>query len=372
MQGAIHGQISREQVWGMWQPFGQRGAIGGHLGNVITPEEAARVAMGADKKAQSYIYGQAADEYGELDDWFDAVRKTVADGPSQQMVELLHESNEAQLAKVRRKRAQAFEEAPAYCRTLGEAVFALAGEEHWSRGHAEQIVSRLVAPDGMPYMQYTPYTPLEYLRLGLRYEYSEPDESMTECTDFALGIIPSVRYRDSKSCVRVREHNKPHEFVHGAVVGIEAWDITREDGWRHPDATVVGHFAYKPSTEIKAGDDYSDVENLELNEGWTDRAAIALTRVCPALGKTYQAKGDAYARWGRQVTKLQAKEPEVYRAITDAALVEATTVNPWAKREALDRMCQIADRRLGVRGSLDKMFQRKVTLLDVYTKGKRS
>lgn len=218
-------------------------------------------------------------------------------------------------------------------------------------------------------MQYTPMSRLEYGRLALKYDQEEASLTGNDNTDFSLGILRSaITLRKDTRPWRV--HNRVHESVHGNFSGIEAWDITRDDGWRHPEAVVIGHFAYEPATEVKAGDDFSDVVNCEVNEGWTEFIARALMRVDPTLGAPLSLK-DGYGKWAKTMAKIHKNEPELFSVITDAALVEATPQEPDAKREALASMHEYARKRLRGATLTDLFLENGGSILDIHTKGKR-
>lgn|GEM_PF-6424572 len=369
MTGEIHGLISREEAWRMWRPYGQRVELDGSIDPAaFTNEEALRVLRGADKdtqkEARMYWYSE-----NDSRPWH-AGLADVDLGNTPALVELFAASQKAQQKIAEQKRTQAIEGGLDFARKLGQGVMKLQQEGFLSAHQARDVETWIIAPDGLPYMQYTPMSQLEFARLALKYYQEYPSFDGSDWTDFSLGILHSTSGSYPQTTVHM-QHNKVHESVHGSLSGLEIYDITREDGLRWPTATVVGTFAYEPTTEVMPNDDFSAVENVEICEGWTDFIARELIRVEPTLGaELVVAKG--YVEWAKIIGEFRAKDPNIYTAITDAMLVEASSANPDRKRQALVDMHQFADRRLGAPNSLGKLFVAKGgSILDVHTKGKK-
>lgn len=367
MKGEIHGIISREEAWRMWAPYGERGVVSGELNpDFLSPEEAIMITTGADDDTAWEIYSYFHED-GSAKRWHEELRDYVESGPEQGFMETIVDTNNRQLAAVRAARNEAFEGAVDYVKTLGSSVLQLAHEGFWTAQQADKIIGHLVAPDGLPYIQYTPLTKLESCRLALMYNNREPDISIMDTTDLQLGMIKSSRSMHSRT-LSVTRHNRAHEWVH-ALSGAELYDITRDDGQRLPDAIVIGHFAAEPSTEIGDGNVYSEIANTEINEGWADYIALSLMDISPALG-TPRDYESLYAKWAEITAGIRRNAPSVFRAITDAALAETNAHNPTAKREALARMHDIADHHYGAPKALTTRLQEVGSLTDIYPRGK--
>ncbi len=167
---------------------------------------------------------------------------------------------------------------------------------------------------------------------------------------------------------RIFDHNRTHERVHADVEGAEIFDVTKVNGIRRPQETTVGHFSLLPEVEVTPSDDFNEVMNVELGEGFTEFIAEALVRVEPRLGKRLMPEKNAYTPWLVAAREIQQTDPELFAVITEAGLVEATPNRPDAKKEALMRMHAIADRRLGMPGALDVIFKDDKEIHDVHVK----
>jgi hypothetical protein len=354
MSGEIHGLISREDAWRRWRPYGDRVDLHGSVTpDTLTNGEALQILLGADYDTQDRI----------LDYWYDANDQRpwyagISDvdlGAEPRLVDMLVASNEKQRQCAEQKRAKATDDGPAFAKKLGKGVVKLQRQGMLRPWHVDSIQSWLTAPDGLPYMQYTPMSQLEYARLALKYDNEVPSVKSSDCTDFYLGILRSTSGAVPKTDTFAL-HNRVHESVHGSLSGLEIYDITDDKGQRGPTATVVGTFAYEPSTEIVDGDDYSDVENAELNEGWTDFIARSLIHANSRLGKIY-TDSEGYDAWAKTMGTIYSQSPDLYLAITDAILTEATPNDPDSKRLAIADMHNYADRKLGAHNSLDTLFR---------------
>lgn len=353
----------------MWRPYGNRVELeGGVDPETLTNAEALRIFIGANNETLYPVWEKWYDET-DTRPWYAGILDLdLSDHPD--TVELLVASAAMQQQIAEQKRDQAFSSGAAFSRRLSRACVKLNEQGLLNQDHLDAIESWLIAPDGQPYIQYTPMTHLEYARLAVRYDGEEPQLGGTDNTDFSLGIIRSASGSKKKATIHTR-HNKVHEFIH-ALSGLEVYDVTREDGLRWPHATVIGVFADQPSTKIEPGDDFSNVENVEICEGWTDFIARRCIEIDPKLGRVnYDAKG--YINWAATVGKLSVDYPDVYKAITDATLAEACPGEPGLKRYMLDDMHAYADKRLGEKDSLQKIFlENGGSILDVHTKGKKS
>jgi len=370
MAGEIHGLISREHAWRMWGSFGERVALEGSLDpSNITPFEAVQVAWGADSETQGRIYNF----YRNADNrqyWLKGLPDKITQDPDPKLIDLLWESNEKQRKLAEQERQKAIEEGLAFVGLLSTAMTSLIQEDVLTPSEVKSTQEWMIGPDDLPYMQHTPMSQLEYARSGVKYDNETPDLMYTDCTDFSLGIIRSALNLQGGSLdKKKRIYNKLHESIHANCSGVEIYDITREDGWRHPEATVISHFAYEPTVKICAGDDFSKVENAEVAEGWDDFITRELIRVEPRLGHPL---GNAHGYpWAETNGRIKKDRPKLFRAITKAALVEATPNNPHAKREALADLHAYADNVLGQPNVLNELFvSNGGSLLDIFTKGK--
>lgn len=369
MAGEIHGIISREDAWRNWRPYGDRVELNGFIdADAFTNDDALQVVLGADEDTQSRIY----DYWHEKKDQRDCIEwlYDIYLQEEPRLIALLITSQVKQQQEVNQKRAEAIDGGLNFVNKLSTATRKLVASGLLSNVQAATIDSWLVAPDGLPYMQYTPMSQLEYARLAFKYDKEDVDLLGTDCTDFSLGILRSA-VTSNGHLETETSHNRVHESVHGSLSGVEIYDITREDGWRRPEATVVGAFTYEPTTAIMAGDDLGAVENVEITEGWTDFIARQLIRVEPSLGRVV-SKAKGHGPWAKVIKDIHSKSPDVYVAVTDAMLVEATPVTPDAKRVAVREMHEFADRKLGVANSLNQLFIAEGgSILDIYTKGKK-
>jgi hypothetical protein len=366
MAGEIHGVIDRDQTWRMWERYGERGAADGSWDPTnLSLMEVRRIILGASGKTHSELWRRYEWQDGRL--WWDVVAEELCRNPNPDVLQILADSNQEQLAYAAALREQALNEGPTYLRYMGGAALKLTHEGIFTPSQLDAIQSWLMGPDDLPRVQYTPMSHLEFARHFIRYEGEEPDISLVDCTNPALGIIESVYRLTARESHKT--HNKVHEFVHAALHGLEAWDITRVDGWRHPQITVDGVSAYTPTTALGGGD-FSDRENSEINEGWTGFITRELMRVEPNLGKVWEGDKGGYSEWSKTVGTLKKEHPDLFRAITDAIMVEASPANPTVKREALVSMHQYADRMLG-KGALSHLFLEKGgSLVDIYTRSK--
>lgn len=371
-KGEIHGVISRQDAWKMWKPYGERiiSDLDGTLDpTAILPYEAVHIAAAATPTEQSAIYYEYYDENSKRN-WVEDLHTTVAEGPSEQLAESLVEAHAAQQIKASKLRNKVINEGPKRAILFTQAAAKLVDDEVFTSEQVALIETWVFAQDGTPYLQYTPMSKLEYARLSMKYDLEAPDLASADNTDFAFGIYRNA-FTQGISYRRTSNHNKVHEPVHGSFSGIEVHDITRVDGLRLPNATVVGHFAYEPTTEIIAGDDFSKVENCELNEGWTEFVARELVRVEPKLGTLMPNDGTGYDAWADKIGEFKKNTPKLFREITRVALVETTPGNPTANRDALRELHEYADATLGHKDSLTAIFaEAGGSLLDIYTKGK--
>lgn len=368
MAGEIHGIISRDTAWSQWDPYGQRVALDGYIDpSQLTNLDARHIVLGADEETQGIAYSFWCQE-NEDGHWLDGVAEIdLPDEP--ELYDTLMESHERQQQLLAKLREMAIEQGSDYIKLIQGGACKLRDSGLLTPAQATCIEGRLLGPDGLPAIQYTPMSQVEYSRLARTHDGEELDIGSTDSTDFAFGIIRStVRFYSDFS--KRRAHTRVHETVHG-FSGIEVHDITRDDGWRLPSATVVGTFAFNPTTQVSAGDDYSKVENAELNEGWADFMARELTHVEPRLGSSPPV-AEGYSDWAEQMRLIAKYDPYLFKVITDTTLVDSSPATPHAKREAIARMHAIADRIYGQPDALNTIFQTAGgSILDIYNKGKR-
>jgi len=372
MAGEIHGIISREDAGRMWKPYGERviDELDGLLDpDNITPMEAVNVTLGSNPDMQWKIKGKVDPERTNPK-WFAQVKTIAEKGIDEEFVKLLVESNDYQNAAVAVERREAIDKGPQFIECIAKTVIALAEKGVWTPRQAEAIIERFYGPDGLPYMQYTPMTQLQFARFCLEVEKEEPSENFGDAPDFRFGIIHSA-HRLHPACIRVGKHIKVHELVHAFVVGTEIYDVTRVDGMRYPQATVVGNFALEPTVEIGAGDDHSDIENSEIDEGWSDNVAQVLMLATKGL-KSYALRpgANSYTPFVKSMRGVMKERPKVAAEITRSALVITTPDQPDAKREVMARMHHVADKEYGIPNALDAIFQQERTIFDIYSKGK--
>jgi hypothetical protein len=371
--GKIHGLISRENAWEMWAPYGERviPELDGSLDpDNITPDEAVRITYYATDTLAGEIYEHVAGSLGDNDEWWFDVGTAVAQGPKSGLVKALVKTHRKQQRLAEEMRVSAINEGEEFVELVAGAAQKLVKAKILTAAQAELAESWLVGPDGKPYMQHTPMSQLEYLRYMQNYDHEAPDLYGGYATVFMHGVItstPSLR-PDSK---QVYIHNRVHETVHGSLAGTEIWDVTRDDGIRFSDATVVGHFASEPTTAVIAGDDYSICENTEVNEGFTDFLTWKLMGAEPKLGKPLKDTSDGYGAWADQIQKIRKSDRALYGCIAEASFIEAGRDSPNDKRRALTAMHEYADSKLGVANALTKLFtDAGGSLLEIHTKGK--
>lgn len=374
--GQIHGIINREDAWRMWKPYDERGVseLDGSLDiDAITPEEANCILWGSYELVQNRAFNYWHDERDEREEreWTDGLAEQIQAGTVHpDLKQLLQTSHDRQQAYVERRRQEALRGEPGFVSSLKDAIGQLAHYGILTSAEINKTNDWLHGPDGTPALRYVPMSYLEYGRFVLKYDHEWPDLGGTDGTDFRFGVLRSIN-EPARSQLGRRSHNRVHETVHGFMSGCEFQDITREDGWRHPEATVVGMLAYEPTTNVDASDDYSRVTGMEITEGWTDFTARVLMTIDPSLGT--QQKVPGYSAWAMTAKDLWKKEPSVFRKLTETMLVEATVTNPSTKREAIEEMHEYADRRLGVTNALTTLFTEKGgSILDVHQKGARN
>lgn len=367
MVGEIHGVIDREQAWRMWKPYGERFDVSPEVDfQNLHPVEAAFIAYGAcDGKAGGYI-AYAIDQIRPSEDyWLDNLQTIIRDGKATDMLrELLEQAYEDQVKKEQILRERVLNQQPEFLKLLAKAAFALTQEGMFTSDELEAIEGRLWAPDGQPCIEFCPMASMRYARFWKEKGSLEyPPYTSGDAADLSTGLIwQSIETRHFKR----KTHNKVHEHVHACIAGSEIYDVTREDGRRMPQATVVGHFAFEPTIKLIDDGDYSDVKNCELNEGWTDYITALLMQHEPDLGRPLGPRADGYFQWSERVRQLHMERPLIFREVTRAAMVEATREEPDAKREALARMHEVADRHFGMSEALNTVMKSEKTMLDVH------
>jgi len=359
--GKIHGIISREEAWKMWPPYGERvvGDLDGSFdADTLTPSEVTSIVWGAHPQDRLDLYHElplpdgVASVYDDPD-WIGTIVNGVVGKSSTRFLQLLEKSNSEQNKNMAEAREVTIARGPEYVKRFGEALVKVANEGDISPEDADTLRDRLTAPDGTPYMQYTPMTPLEARRIVKKWDGIEQTTVPTDFIDFGHGVI--VRGKCHNDEFDYTTHNRVHEHGH-LVSGVELYDVTMEDGVRRPEATAVGHFHREVTTIYSANDDRKAVRTFELGEGWTDGFAISLMRVDPTIGKRYQGPG-SYQEYTQITTAIASASPDLRRVIQRAAIVDATPSDPFAKQDAFDAMNTIGDDFFGLPDSLNRIYK---------------
>lgn len=354
----IHGLISREHGMSMLPPMGERiiDELDAQLlpGN-ISPLDAAQVTWGAPFKHALPIYARVgADDSMSTTQRLDRVRKAWEFGVDSSLESMVLASNDEQTRHVIKLRGDSLKGNTGYANTLCSAIGTLANTGFLESIDADAFRHNLLSATGNPRLQYTPVTQLEFVRLLRKYDGEDPHPSVSDLTDFSLGVILSST-RLKPSHIRNNVHSKPHEFVH-AGQGVEMYDITRDDGRRMPIATVNGLFATEPTTEISPDNDRSKIKNEFINEAWTDLISQEAMLVDPSLGSALPEKNNSYSELVDTMRMLKGAYPQLFCALTKAVFVEASLGYPDAKRDAIWDLHQRADHAFKRLNSLDRLF----------------
>ena len=358
MAGEIYRLITREDAWRMWKPYGERIDIDGSLDiDNITPFEAESIFLGASADTQVRAYRYFYDEIREdVEPWWADLRPLIAKGAPGELLDILLESHQIQQAKAEFLRQRAIERGSDLVRLLSQAAHLMAEEDTLTHAQADKVDEWLIAPDGTPFVQYTPMSKLELGRIEVALINKEPAEPMQYATDLSTGTIWSV-IGLSKTSVSYRRHNRVHESVHSNFAGLEVYDITQDDGRRSPRPTSQGMYVENIPITPDRDNSYGDVDNAEVTEGWTEYIAIEAMRLVSALGRPLQGRQGGYEAWQQNVGELRKTYPELYRRITDAMFAESTPSQPNSKREVIADTKAYADMVLGTDDSLTKWFR---------------
>jgi len=359
--GKIHGIISREEAWKMWPPYGERvvGDLDGSFdADTLTPSEVTAIAWGAHPQDRWDLYHElplpdgVASVYDDPD-WIGTIVNGVVGKSSTRFLQLLEKSNSKQNKNMAEAREVTIARGPEYVRGFGEALVKIAEDGVISPSDAGMLRDRLTAPDGTPYMQYTPMTPLEARRIVKKWDGKEQTTVTTDFIDFGHGVIVSGQCHSGE--FEFTTHNRVHEHDH-LVSGVELYDVTMVDGVRMPAAQAVGHFNQEVTTVYSGNDDYKAVKTFELGEGWTDGLAVSLMKVDPELGRVHKWPDD-YQKFTQITSALASASPDLRRVIQRAAIVDATPSDPFAKQDAFDAMNTIGDDYLGLPDSLNRIYK---------------
>lgn len=367
MTGEIHGIINRQQASSMWRAnedvaLGLQGEL---VADNMTTYEATSVLFGASRDDRARVakllspptkLWQRKDKRPDYLKLADAIAN---DNVSPELEDCLLASNNAQQAFALEQREEVAQREPGYLRLFGETLFKLCDEGLLTSVHTEIMESRLWSSDGSPFMPMVAMTQLEAARLVARVDglssFSDEIAPVTnEQTDFNLGIIwsgLSLIRKDQRSPI---PDNRVHEEFH-VIQGAELQDITREDGWRRPEATMSGLLSCPPSTELTAGNDFSQAEDVEVTEGFTEFLAREAMRLTPRLG-TPTTIDNPVSRWADQISRMRQRFPQLFRAVCDVAIMDATSGIPNLKRQALDELRVYADKQSGIVDALRAPF----------------
>lgn len=344
MSGTIHGILTRNEAAAMWRPHNQRVGLEGELAEAIRPVEAGAIFDGSDEPTQEQLLSIARGMLEPIDNDGDAPSLIIADAVSTDNSEgplatLLRESNERQLKNAKKLRNIELEQAPFYARKLAAAVtsldIAIFGGVSWHE-------DRLFDTSGVPLVDYTPLSFLEYVRLiekldGVR---MEPGADIYPCTDLGMGTIlaPAGLSAVEHSCASAA---KPHEWVHAAILGAEFYDITDDNGVRGPQATCNGLNIYEPFTATTVESGGIIGENIALSEGFAEHVTRALVHQDPSLGIVIA--NENYDEWADNVRRIQSSYLKLYRSIAQAAMFDSVPEQTDHKRNLIDLAYQIAD-----------------------------
>jgi hypothetical protein len=366
--GKIHGLIDRTDLTKHWNAYDNRVALDGELDpDRITPLDAEQIVIGStdELRTSMWRYWYDASQPRDLP-WYSGVRQVVEAGTPDGLIRELQYSHGQQQANAIHKRAVARHDVAAYTGLMRRGIHGLVGEGVLTTNQAEIINARLVEADGQPLLKYLPMSMVEAARLALQVDHEELDIKRTDATDYSQGIYWNVLAMEER---RNRPHNKVHETLHG-VQGLEVFDITRDDGIRMPQATVVGVSETAPVTSVSAGHDYSRTDHTEINEGWADFMTRRLIELEPELGPPLLDGSKRYNAWANAVKELAEIDRRHLHVLTDAVLVDATSLQPTAKREAIQGVIGDLDAKLGGPGMLEHRFMDQGgRITDVYTQG---
>jgi hypothetical protein len=361
-QPVIHGLIDRQQMYDMWAPYGERLVPDGSFDPAtISPLETLHILFAGGKKIieQATTLQQAGDDefLDLLVDGFDGSMEPQQYAISGKFWESIHKSHMAQQKRAEDARAEYAEIWPKVVQKTARAALILPAEGIFTHNQAERFESWLMQPNGTPRVQYVPMSRLEYARFTHAFDHEVPfiPDSKNLCNDvaeLALGVLISAHSLDPQGKV-LRRHNRIHELVHASLSGLELYDVTRDDGRRIPQATIIGLYTQEPTTHCEQ-DEYSSVQNSELAEGLTEFITERLIEADPTLGDSLP-RTRGYGPWANVIRMIEQYFPSLYQDIVETSLYDATT--PEDKRNAIAAMHKHANRTIGKKNSLDRMFQ---------------
>ncbi len=359
MTSEIIGLIENQDAYKMWADYGKRGmdeSYGLLDESRMSEREAFGILKGSSSEDQITIVKRVLKQGGG---WNGELEEAAAIGLNiPEVVDILAQSHETQQSRAEVARGEWFgNRGRQFLNLIETAAIRLREEGLLTVNELDYVMQTAKSSEGTPTIQVTPTTFLERERQSLEYDGVGADFRMAGFVDYRLGIqyLPirlaaQEQNGDTLSMV--------HESVHGNMQALEILEMTRSDGWRLPFPRIHGIRITEPNLD-EADDkmDFSSVENMEINEGWTEFTARAIMRVIPEFGKApIYPDDDIYSRWANDIGTLHKNYPTVYKAITRAIFTTATRQRPFAKIEAISDMHAQADKALGSAGSLRKHF----------------
>jgi hypothetical protein len=343
--------ISRDEAWALLPPYGKRviDTLDGTLDpENITSDEAMQIALGADEATQNMLHNLTG-RNGHSTDWLQDIGTTMLSKEHGSLRQVLAWTNGRQLANALDERDRALESGPWIVAMIGTAVGKLAACHVLSTEHAEQVQEWLTTPDGLPAMQYTPMSRLEFLRYGQALGTDVSVTGPSAATDYSEGItLQAVDLSDGGE--GIQRDIELHEWIHGCLTGLDLLLSTDEAG----DAVILPQaygFADSPANDPDA---VSQQSGRRITEGFTDFLKRRLKRAEPALGPRYGR--------GRDYDEADAWEmiytgsPAVYAAMLNTCLTDVTPEEPDIKSQMITASKELADTVLGEPGSLASMF----------------
>lgn len=354
MAGEIHGIIDREQAWAMWKPYGERETeLSDNLRlDDINPVEAVHIISGADDEevgaCEETLNESDYEAFGKFEDeGHRGIERSNLRMP-REMTDCLRKQQILQTERAKQLSVEWANHANLFMKLLGKGASMLQRDGILLPDQVDRVNYWLTDESGQPRIEYIPTTKLGLARYVKNNGTPMPVPDLPASTNLGEGyIIHPVELGEE---IR-RKHNRVHEHVHATFSGGEFYDITHDDGLRIPVATVVGLFAYEPSTAICDMHDYSDVLNGEINEAVTDFLTRSMIDAVPQLGE-YEKGSTTYSEWAERIAKLRASQPGLFRKIIDTYFVDTTTLQPSAKRDALEEMHEYANKRMSAKNAL--------------------
>jgi hypothetical protein len=348
-------------MYEMWSPYGERLYPEGTIDlATISPAETLHIILGGGPKLAESIVGLHTthnERFEEL--MFDAYSGSMEPqdhGLSAKFWDKIRKSHQAQQRNAESARAEHADTWPEIVQKAARAALGLTKEGVLTPEQAANFESRLLRKDGTPQIQYSPLSRLEYMRFMYELQHVLPgiSEGPTVGSDetyFSLGAIVSAHTLHPYS-KGLRAHNRMRQLVRASLSGLEVYDVTQDDGARLPQASVIGVESAEPSI-VMAPMPYTKGKNAKIAEGVNSFISRKLLDADPSLGITLpnvRGPGD----WAAKIAGLKEGYPLVYKAIMQATLRDATTAQD--KRRAIMVMHEQADRLLGARSSLERIF----------------